>query len=64
MRNVEHVESEIRKMNPKELAEFRNWFLEFDSRQWDEKIEADAQSGRLDKFAEKALHSIDEASEL
>jgi hypothetical protein len=37
------------------LNRFRQWFAEFDSRAWDEQFEGDAQSGRLDKIAEKAL---------
>jgi len=64
MSKVDYVESEIRKMNPRELAEFRSWFLEFDAREWDEEIEADARSGRLEKFAEKARKSIDKATEI
>jgi len=64
MSNVEHIEDEVRKMNPKELAQFRNWFLEFDSRQWDEQIEEHVESGKLDKIADKALHSISKATEL
>lgn len=51
MSNLEHIEDEIRNMSPDELARFRNWFLEFDSRKWDEQIEQDAQSGKLDKVA-------------
>jgi len=54
---IEHIEDEIRKMNAEELAEFRNWFLEFDARQWDEQIEEDANTGKLDKLAENAVTS-------
>ena len=57
MSTIDHIEDEIRKMNAEELAEFRNWFLEFDARQWDEQIEKDAHSGKLDKVAEKAVGS-------
>jgi len=54
---IEHIEDEIRKMNAVELAEFRNWFLEFDARQWDEQIEQDAHAGKLNKVADKAVDS-------
>jgi hypothetical protein len=64
MSNVEQIEDEVRRMNPKELAEFRNWFLEFDSRQWDEQIDEDVHAGRLDKIANKAIHSKRKATEL
>ncbi|MCA1780411.1 MAG: hypothetical protein LC637_13860 [Xanthomonadaceae bacterium] len=57
MSAVEHIEDEIRNMSPEELARFRKWFLEFDSRQWDEEIEQDAKAGNLDKIAEKAIQS-------
>ena len=58
MSTIDHIEDEIRKMNAEELAEFRNWFLEFDARQWDERIEKDAHSGKLNKIAEKAVDSL------
>mgnify|MGYP005871497579 CR=1 FL=1 len=57
MSTVEHIEDEIRNMSPDELARFRKWFLELDSRQWDEEIEQDVKAGNLDKIAEQALQS-------
>jgi len=54
---VENIEDEIRNMSPDELARFRKWFLEFDSKQWDEEIEQDAKAGNLDKIAEQAIQS-------
>ena len=54
---VEHIEDEIRNMSPDELARFRKWFLEFDSKQWDEEIEQDAKAGNLDEIAEQAIQS-------
>ena len=53
---VENIEDEIRNMSPDELARFRKWFLEFDSKQWDEEIEQDAKAGNLDKIADSARH--------
>ena len=64
MTNVELIEKEIRKMNSKELAEFRSWFFEFDSQQWDDQIAEDAHSGRLDKIADKSIRSKRKATEL
>ena len=52
MSTVEHIEDEIRNMSSDELARFRKWFLEFDSGQWDEEIEQDAEAGSLDKVAD------------
>ena len=56
MSTVEHIEDEIRNMSPDELARFRKWFLEFDSKQWDEEIEQDAKAGNLDKIADFGRH--------
>lgn len=55
MTNVEAVEKEIERFTPTELAEFRRWYANFDADAWDEQIEADAVSGKLDALAEEAL---------
>jgi hypothetical protein len=57
MTRVQKLEQEIRKLAPSELAAFRKWFQDYDSDQWDRQIEEDALSGRLDRFAEKALEA-------
>jgi len=57
MRTIEQIEHEIRNLSVDELARFRNWFLEFDARHWDEQIEQDSQAGRLDKLADAAVQS-------
>jgi len=63
---VENIEDKIRNLSPDELARFRKWFLQFDSKQWDEEIEQDAKVGNLDKIAEQAIQSYGngKASEL
>ncbi len=48
MSEVEQLEQRISNLPPKDLAQFRAWFLEFDSRIWDEQIEADLKAGKLD----------------
>ena len=35
--------------------EFRDWFLEFEADAWDRQIERDANAGKLDSLARKAL---------
>lgn len=57
MTTIEQIEQEIRNLNSDELARFRNWFLEFDARNWDEQIEQDSRAGRLDKLANAAVQS-------
>ncbi|MBZ0092980.1 MAG: hypothetical protein K8F27_12275 [Sulfuricellaceae bacterium] len=52
---IEAIEIAIQKLPPSDLAEFRRWFTEFDSSNWDAQIEADAASGKLDVLADEAL---------
>lgn len=52
---IEAIETAIQKLPPSDLAEFRRWFAEFDSSRWDAQIEADANTGKLDAFADDAL---------
>lgn len=52
---IEAIEMAVKKLPPSDLAEFRRWFAEFDSSQWDAQVEADAASGKLDVLAEEAL---------
>ena len=55
MSKIEKIEQEVQTLSPEELAQFRAWFLEYDWAQWDRQIERDAEAGRLDKLAAKAL---------
>ncbi|MFM8552500.1 MAG: hypothetical protein ACKOCD_09400 [Nitrospiraceae bacterium] len=55
MSKVEQLEREIEKLSRTQLAKFRNWFQRHDAAEWDHQIEADAQTGRLDKLADNAL---------
>ena len=52
---ISEIEQAIRELSPKELIRLRVWFEEFDAQVWDEQIERDARSGKLDKIAEQAL---------
>ncbi len=56
------VEEEIGKLSPEELAKLRDWFLERDAQQWDQEIEKDAVSGKLDKLFTKSLADHDGVS--
>lgn len=55
MGNVRSIEKAVESLPPSELAEFRRWFAAFDAAAWDQQIEQDAQSGRLDALAAEAL---------
>lgn len=53
---IAELEQAVTQLSERELARFRAWFEDFDAKAWDEQIERDAKSGKLDKIAEKALH--------
>ena len=48
MSDVKDLENAVKALHPQDLAEFRRWFAEFDLAAWDEKIETDLSSGKLD----------------
>jgi hypothetical protein len=55
MTRVEKLEQEIQTLSEQELTSFRAWFASFDAVAWDEQIEDDVKSGRLDRLADAAL---------
>ena len=55
MSRVEQVEEAIQALDPEELSEFRAWFAEYDWGLWDQRLERDATTGRLDHLADEAL---------
>jgi len=52
---LKELENTIAKLPPDKLAEFREWFHQFENDVWDQQIEIDVQSGRLDKLADEAI---------
>jgi len=55
MTKLEDIENAVEALPPDKLAKFRAWFEAFESARFDEKIERDARSGKLDQLAEDAL---------
>jgi hypothetical protein len=55
VRTTEDIEKAVEQLPRRELARFRAWFEAFDVSQFDAAIERDAQAGKLDELAEKAL---------
>ena len=55
MTKIEDIEKAIAALAPAELAQFRAWFEAFDADRCDARIERDAKSGKLDRFAAEAL---------
>jgi hypothetical protein len=55
MGEVEQLMKRIQNLAPRDFAEFRSWFLDFDARVWDRQIEADVKAGKLDGLVAEAL---------
>ena len=66
MLDVKELELAVEKLAPAELIAFRTWFLDYDAELWDEEIEADYHSGKLDKFISEAIEDFQQgkASEI
>lgn len=52
---ITEIEQAITQLSPHDYNRLREWFEEFDAQEWDEQIERDALSGKLDKLAEQAI---------
>lgn len=55
MHEVRTLEEAVANLTAQQLAEFRQWFAEFDAHAWDEQLESDAAAGKLDALASEAL---------
>lgn len=55
MSKINILEQDVKQLTQEELAQFRDWFLEYEWEAWDRQIERDSQSGKLDQLARKAL---------
>ena len=54
MPDVRALEQAVQALPPSALAEFRQWFAEFDSAAWDRQLESDASAGKLDALLAEA----------
>ncbi|MBN4077153.1 hypothetical protein JYT48_02660 [Mariprofundus ferrooxydans] len=52
---IEEIENEIINLPQDQLREFRAWYEAFDSNTWDEQIEHDVVTGKLDALANAAI---------
>ncbi len=52
--SVKDLEKAVAKLPKDQLASFREWFEGFMAEQWDQQIERDAKSGKLDKLIEES----------
>jgi len=53
--SIEALEKEIQKLDLKEFAKLRDWFLEYEWEAWDRQLERDVQVGKLEKLGKKVL---------
>lgn len=56
--SIQILEQAVSDLSERDLSSFREWFEEFDSRQWDEQFERDAKSGKLDALAKQAINDF------
>ena len=55
MTKLEKIEQDIASLDPKDVRKLAEWLEEYKAELWDRQMEDDAKSGRLDKFAARAL---------
>lgn len=60
MSTVQEIEDAIRRLPPAQLTSLRAWFADFDAALWDQQIDDDVRSGKLDALAEQALKDFEQ----
>jgi hypothetical protein len=55
MTTLEDIEKAITELPHDQFAKFRTWFEESEAARFDQRIERDAEAGKLNQFAEQAL---------
>jgi hypothetical protein len=58
--DIKEIESAIAQLPTSELAELAKWFEEFQARAWDEQLEQDMKSGRLDALLKQAEQDFEQ----
>ena len=53
MTTVKEIENAVSKLPKEDLAQFRKWFDEYQSKVWDQELEKDTEAGKLNKVAEE-----------
>jgi hypothetical protein len=63
---LQELENSVSRLPPEDLVKFREWFWEFDAKNWDNQFGEDVSAGRLDGLAEAAIrqHRAGESTEL
>jgi chaperonin cofactor prefoldin len=58
MTKLEKLEREIESLPPQDKRALASWFAELQANLWDEQMERDALTGKLDKLADEAIADI------
>ena len=48
--SIQELETAIKKLSGKELANLKTWLIDYHELIWDQQIEDDLDSGKLDRF--------------
>jgi len=56
--DVKEIETAIAQLPPAQVAELADWFDEFRARLWDQQIERDVSSGRLESLFDEAKEDL------
>jgi hypothetical protein len=49
---------QVQKLPPAQVFELGRWLREYEAELWDQQIEADIRSGKLDKLGQEALEEL------
>lgn len=55
MLTIEQIEAAILELPPDKFHQLLEWFSELDYRRWDEQLEQDVASGKLEDLAQEAI---------
>lgn len=55
MTKLQRIENDVENLSPEELSAFRKWFQSYDAALWDQQLERDASSGKLDALRDEAV---------
>ena len=55
---IEEIKYAIEHLSREELTDFRAWFVEFEAKNWDERIERDIKAGKLNQLAQQAVNDL------
>ena len=54
MSEVEELEARVRNLPSERLAQFRDWFHEFENELWDQQVESDFKAGKFAGLIDEA----------